>query len=69
MPYISHDEYQKQKQRIKTLEDKLEKHDIFLKNCRGSPTMVGYQGKKIDLNDNLNVVELLKRITILESKT
>ncbi len=38
-----------------------------LNKVKGVPVIQGYAGKKLDLNDNLNVILLLKRISDLES--
>lgn len=61
MPYISEEELTLIRDRIQRLEDEI-------KNIRGRPILQGYQGMRLDLNDNLNVVALKKDITDLKSR-
>ena len=55
--------------RIKDLEAKTEKlsalveeQQNFLKHCAGQPTIQGFGGKRLDLNDNLNVLDLWDKV-------
>ena len=40
----------------------------LLKNVKGSPVIQGYAGIRIDLNAQLNVVELNKRLLAIEAR-
>ncbi|HUX58636.1 MAG TPA: hypothetical protein VMV77_16820, partial [Bacteroidales bacterium] len=46
--------------RIESIED-------ISKNIKQAPIIYGYQGKRFDLNDNLDVVKLLSRVTSAEA--
>lgn len=62
MPFIHEKEWQDIKKRVDSLEERLKKHDDFLRDCKGKLTIYGSNGKRFDLNENLNVIELLKSI-------
>jgi hypothetical protein len=62
MPQISQGEFDKQVKKIADLEKEVHRlSDLFAK-VRGQPIVQGYVGKKFDLNENLNVVELFRYI-------
>ena len=63
MPYVSDTEWQVVKRKIDELDREVEK----LKYVKGQPIVQGYAGKKLDLNENLNVVNLLSRLTTDET--
>jgi len=52
--------------------DKLEKRltDIqeSVKGIKSNPTIQGYHGKRMDLNDNLNIVSLNARLAAIEAR-
>ena len=50
-------------QKVKKLEDENNKLKIDLNKVKGSPIIQGYSSKRIELNDNLNVIELKKGIS------
>lgn len=39
-----------------------------LRNVTGSPIITGYAGRQLVLNDSINVIDLLKRISDLETQ-
>lgn len=39
----------------------------LLQNMAGNPAIQGYFSKKLDLNDNLDVVKLYKRLSTIEA--
>lgn len=47
---------------IKQFNEIVEKHTNFLKLCSGQPVIQAKENKRLDLNDNLNVIELKKEI-------
>jgi len=48
--------------KLQVIEKQFELHKNFLRDCKGQPIIQGYSGKRLDLNENLNVIELLNRI-------
>jgi hypothetical protein len=56
------DELAGQKRHIDELEREVQKLTETLKFVKGQPVVQGYSGKRFDLNDNLNVVLLTKKI-------
>jgi len=52
----------RQQKRIEDLEAKVKKLVDTLAFVKGQPLIQGYAGKRFDLNENLNVVELFKYI-------
>jgi len=42
--------------------------DVQTVRIKGQPIIQGYANKRFDLNENLNVVQLLKRIDDLEAR-
>jgi hypothetical protein len=62
------DELSELKRKIEKLEDSLFNSTRLLKHVKGNPIIQGYATKKLDLNDNLNVVELLKRVSNIETR-
>lgn len=69
MPYIQDKDLKDLQDRLKKLEDQLRSYEPFLKHCKGQPTIQGYQGKRLDLNDNLNVIELFKKLNNKQDKS
>jgi hypothetical protein len=55
-------------QRVDVLEKDIGDLRDLLKKVKGEVTIQGYMGKRLDLNDNLNVVGVLKRITDAEER-
>jgi hypothetical protein len=68
MPQLSQGEFDKQSRKIDDLEKEVEKLTDMLLKVKGQPIIQGYVGKKLDLNENLNVVLLIKRITDIETE-
>lgn len=63
-----HDEVESIKNKIGEVDEMLKKHKEFLKFFKNSPVITGYASKKMELNDNLDVVKLIGRIKALENK-
>jgi cell fate (sporulation/competence/biofilm development) regulator YmcA (YheA/YmcA/DUF963 family) len=64
MPYISEEEWTAHKRKVEVLEQEIDK----LKHVKGQPIIQAYAGKKLDLNENVNVVTLFKRISDVEAR-
>lgn len=47
---------------VKQFNETVVKHSNFLKLCSGQPTIYANSNKRLDLNANLNVIELNKKI-------
>jgi hypothetical protein len=52
--------------KVKKVEQELSSAKDLLAKIKGNPVIQGYAGKKFDLNDNLNVIDLLKKIRAAE---
>ena len=57
-----YDELQSLKTEVKNLKLILGKHANFLKLCTGQPIIYANGNKRFDLNENLNVIELDKKL-------
>ena len=68
MPYIPDNEWTDFKSKVSALDARMSKTDELLKNVKGQLTVQGYSGKRLDINDNIDVVKTLKRITDLETR-
>ena len=55
------------KRKVEELTIELASISSLTKKIKGDPIIQGYASKRIDLNDNINIVVLLKRITDIES--
>lgn len=55
-----------QDQILNKIQDRLEKVEEETSNFRGRAIVQGYGGKRFDLNDNLNVIFLFKRLRKIE---
>jgi hypothetical protein len=62
MPYITDTEFKALKNEISETKAQVSRITDTLKYTKGNPIIQGYAGKKLDLNDNLDVIELLKKI-------
>jgi len=64
MPYVSDTEWNDFKRKVEVLEQEVEK----LRHVKGQPIIQAYAGKKLDLNENINAVNLFKRISDAEAR-
>lgn len=53
---------------LKELKEIVDKLNDTVGKIKGSPIIQGYTGKRLDLNENINAVILLRRIKDLEEK-
>lgn len=68
MPYISDEEWLRHKREFEDMRKDVQKICELLRNVRGNPIIQGFAGKKFDLNENINAVTMLKRITDAEAR-
>jgi hypothetical protein len=68
MPYIPDNEWSEHKKKFDEMQRTVEDHKDLLKKVKGELIIQGFGAKRLDLNDNLNVIELLKRITNIETR-
>jgi len=58
MPYVSDTEWNDFKRKVEVLEQEVEK----LRHVKGQPIIQAYAGKKLDLNENINAVNLMRKL-------
>lgn len=63
-----YDQVQELKRENDSLNRRIEELEKIVSNIKGKPIIQGYIGQIFTLNSSLNVVELLKRIKILEDE-
>jgi len=68
MPFVPFKTLNDTVKRIDDLKEEVRKLSDMLKNVKGQPAIQGYSGKKFDLNEHLNSVVLLKRISDAEDR-
>jgi hypothetical protein len=69
MPYVSDTEWTEYKKKIDTLVKDVEELKERFKSVKGaSPTIQASAGKRFDLNENLNVITLLRRVSDIEGR-
>ena len=68
MAHINDEELENVKNNVADMRSRLEKIENTLKNVTGQPGIRGYGAKLFDLSENLNVVNLLKRISDAEDR-
>jgi hypothetical protein len=69
MPYVSDMEWDAWESKNEDLEEEIEKIKDLLHNIKGAPPIIqASHGKRFDLNDNLDVIILLKRISDIENR-
>jgi hypothetical protein len=60
--------YSNNEDRIKTIENSLEAVNETLRNVTGSPTIKGWGGARLDLNDNIDALKLNNILKRLEER-
>lgn len=68
MPFIPEAEWNEHKRKVDDLKNKVDDLDDLLRHVKGALIIQGCSGKRFDLNENLNVIQVLKRITDLEAR-
>lgn len=61
-----YNEFQETKKIISELKETVKKVEALTGNIRNKPVIQGYTGKALTLNENINAVKTLSRITSLE---
>lgn len=63
-----YDQMQELKRENDSLNKRIEELEKTVSNIKGKPIIQGYVGQALTLNSSINVVELLKRIKVLEDE-
>jgi cell fate (sporulation/competence/biofilm development) regulator YmcA (YheA/YmcA/DUF963 family) len=61
MNFASKDDFEKLEKRLADIQESV-------KGIKSNPIIQGYYGKRLDLNDNLNVVSLNARLAAIEAR-
>jgi len=63
MPYVPDKEWNEYKRKVEVLEKEVDKFNILFRNVKGAPPIVQVsQGKRFDLNENLDVIALMRKL-------
>jgi len=54
--------------RLQAAEEKIQRLEMRLINVRNSPIIVGYQGKRLVVNDHLDAVSVNTKLTDFETR-